>query len=158
MFEYVLLFCFFYNCMMQLLGRSIILWYSLATLIGILLYVERKIHQLVYLNLSSNNFSASLISQRIPIWWRWYYWANPVAWSLYGLLTSQYGGDTHLVKLSNGNSMTIREVLKHVFGYRHDFLCVTAVMVAGFCIFFAIIFAFAIKSFNFQRRWWDETC
>lgn len=96
-------------------------------------------------------FSA-LISQRIPIWWRWYYWANPVSWSLTGLLTSQYGSDSHLVKLSDGNSMTIREVLKEVFGYRHDFLSVTAVMVAGFCIFFAVIFAFAIKSFNFQRR------
>ncbi|KAG5097429.1 hypothetical protein JHK82_047283 [Glycine max] len=100
-----------------------------------------------------NLFSGFMIPhKRIPIWWRWYYWANPVAWSLYGLLTSQYGGDTHLVKLSDGNSMTIREVLKHVFGYRHDFLCVTAVMVAGFCIFFGVIFSFAIKSFNFQRR------
>lgn len=100
-----------------------------------------------------NLFSGFMIPhKRIPVWWRWYYWANPVAWSLYGLLTSQYGGDTHLVKLSNGNLMTIREVLKHVFGYRHDFLSVTATMVAGFCIFFAVIFAFAIKSFNFQRR------
>lgn len=149
---------------MQLLGRSIaylnneffdILW--TLWLACYYMWSEK------YINLCTKichliTFSASLISQRIPIWWRWYYWANPVAWSLYGLLTSQYGGDTHLVKLSDGNSMTIREVLKHVFGYRHDFLCVTAVMVAGFCIFFAIIFAFAIKSFNFQRRWWDETC
>ncbi|KAL2338309.1 hypothetical protein Fmac_012755 [Flemingia macrophylla] len=100
-----------------------------------------------------NLFSGFMIPhKRIPIWWRWYYWANPVAWSLYGLLTSQYGGDNHLVKLSNGNLMPISEVLKHVFGYRHDFLCVTAIMVAGFCLFFAVIFAFAIKSFNFQRR------
>ncbi|KAK7388759.1 hypothetical protein VNO78_23586 [Psophocarpus tetragonolobus] len=100
-----------------------------------------------------NLFSGFMIPhKRIPLWWRWYYWANPVAWSLYGLLTSQYGGDNHLVKLSNGNLMTITQVLKEVFGYRHDFLCVTAIMVAGFCIFFAVIFAFAIKSFNFQRR------
>lgn len=86
------------------------------------------------------------------MWWRWYYWANPVAWSLYGLLTSQYGDDSNLVKLSDGNMSPIRLVLKEVFGYRHDFLCFAATMVAGFCIFFAIIFAFAIKSFNFQRR------
>ncbi|XP_061345283.1 ABC transporter G family member 32 isoform X2 [Gastrolobium bilobum] len=100
-----------------------------------------------------NLFSGFMIPhKRIPIWWRWYYWANPVAWSLYGLLTSQYGDDNKLVKLSDGNLMTIRQVLKDVFGYRHDFLYVAATMVAGFCIFFAIIFAFAIKSFNFQRR------
>jgi hypothetical protein len=29
--------------------------------------------------------------QRIPIWWRWYSWACPVAWTLYGLVASQYG-------------------------------------------------------------------
>lgn len=116
------------------------------------------IHQIVIvysIKLSLNNFLCSLISQRLPIWWRWYYWANPVAWSLYGLLISQYGDDNNSVKLSDGNLMSIRQVLKVVFGYRRDFLCVAAIMVAGFCIFFAIIFAFAIKSFNFQRRWWD---
>lgn len=91
--------------------------------------------------------------QRIPIWWRWYYWANPVAWSLYGLQVSQYGDDNKLVKLSDGiNSVAIHDVLKHVFGFRHDFLGVAAIMVFGFCLFFATIFAFAIKSFNFQRR------
>ncbi|XP_025626107.1 ABC transporter G family member 32 isoform X2 [Arachis hypogaea] len=100
-----------------------------------------------------NLFSGFMIPhKRIPVWWRWYYWANPVAWSLYGLLTSQYGGDEKSVKLSNGNSMAISQVLRVVFGYRHDFLCVAAIMVAAFCLFFAIIFAFAIKSFNFQRR------
>ncbi|XP_074351350.1 uncharacterized protein LOC141690452 [Apium graveolens] len=31
------------------------------------------------------------ISQRLPTYWSWYYWGNPVAWSLYGLLVSQYG-------------------------------------------------------------------
>ncbi|TKY54925.1 ABC transporter G family member 32 [Spatholobus suberectus] len=57
-----------------------------------------------------NLFSGFMIPhKRIPIWWRWYYWANPVAWSLYGLLTSQYGDDNHLVTLSNGNLMTIRQ-------------------------------------------------
>ncbi|WJX79108.1 hypothetical protein P8452_62259 [Trifolium repens] len=28
---------------------------------------------------------------KIPIWWRWFYWANPVAWSFNGLATSQFG-------------------------------------------------------------------
>ncbi|KAK4596640.1 hypothetical protein RGQ29_014599 [Quercus rubra] len=28
---------------------------------------------------------------QIPIWWRWYYWASLVAWTLYGLVTSQVG-------------------------------------------------------------------
>ncbi|KAF7806336.1 ABC transporter G family member 32 [Senna tora] len=101
-----------------------------------------------------NLFSGFMIPhKRLPIWWRWYYWANPVAWTLYGLLTSQYGDDNKVVKLSDGNNfMTVSHVLNYVFGYRHDFSSVAALMVAGFCIFFAFIFAFAIKLFNFQRR------
>lgn len=87
------------------------------------------------------------------MWWRWYYWANPVAWSLYGLIVSQYGDDDSLVKLADGETtIPIRLVLKVGLGYRHDFLGVAGVMVVGFCILFAIIFAYAIKAFNFQRR------
>ncbi|KDO44266.1 hypothetical protein CISIN_1g039187mg, partial [Citrus sinensis] len=28
---------------------------------------------------------------RIPIRWRWYYWANPIAWTLYGLIAPRLG-------------------------------------------------------------------
>ncbi|KAA8525350.1 hypothetical protein F0562_007232 [Nyssa sinensis] len=65
-----------------------------------------------------NLFSGFMISHmRIPIWWRWYYWANPIAWSLYGLLTSQFGDMDELVKLSDGvQSMPIKQLLKDQFG------------------------------------------
>ncbi|WRX34653.1 ABC transporter-like [Theobroma cacao] len=101
-----------------------------------------------------NLFSGFMIPhKRIPIWWRWYYWANPIAWSLYGLLISQYADDNRMVKLSDGvHSMATRQILQEVFGYRHDFLGIAAIMVTFFVIFFALIFAFAIKAFNFQRR------
>ncbi|RXI05820.1 hypothetical protein DVH24_017862 [Malus domestica] len=50
-----------------------------------------------------NLFSGFMIPhKRIPIWWRWYYWANPVAWSLYGLFVSQYGEDDSLLTLADG--------------------------------------------------------
>ncbi|KAF5945787.1 hypothetical protein HYC85_016015 [Camellia sinensis] len=91
--------------------------------------------------------------KRIPIWWRWYYWANPIAWSLYGLLASQYGDSNQLVKLSDGvHSMSTGLLVKEVFGFRHDFLGIAAFMVVFFCMFFAVIFAYAIKSLNFQKR------
>ncbi|KAK3210798.1 hypothetical protein Dsin_015504 [Dipteronia sinensis] len=101
-----------------------------------------------------NLFSGFMIThKRMPIYWSWYYWANPVAWSLYGLLTSQYGDDDRPVKLSDGiHSMPIRELLRKVFGFRHDFLGMAGVMVVVFATFFALIFAFAIKSFKFQKR------
>uniref|UniRef100_V5NZ11 PDR protein 2 n=1 Tax=Tabernaemontana elegans TaxID=761068 RepID=V5NZ11_9GENT len=101
-----------------------------------------------------NLFSGFMISRlRIPIWWRWYYWANPIAWTLYGLLTSQYGDEDAFVKLADGvHSVTAKQLLKEEFGYRHDFLPTASIAVVGFCFLFAVTFAFAIKSFNFQRR------
>lgn len=91
--------------------------------------------------------------QRIPIWWRWYYWANPVAWSLYGLVASQYSDSEKPIKVSDRvESIPLKLLVKVVFGYRHDFIGIAGFMVVGFCILFAVIFAYAIKSFNFQKR------
>ncbi|KVH93844.1 AAA+ ATPase domain-containing protein [Cynara cardunculus var. scolymus] len=101
-----------------------------------------------------NLFSGFMIPhKRIPIWWRWYYWANPIAWTLYGLVVSQYGDLTKPVKLSDGvTSLPIKELVNDVFGYKHEFLGVAVFMVFAFCFLFAVIFAFAIKSFVFQKR------
>ncbi|XP_073289703.1 ABC transporter G family member 32-like [Primulina huaijiensis] len=101
-----------------------------------------------------NLFSGFMIPhKRIPVWWRWYYWANPVAWSLYGLLASQYTDSEKLVKLSDGIQLiSTRLLVKDVFGFRHDFIGIAGIMVAGFCMLFAVIFAYGIKAFNFQKR------
>ena len=48
--------------------------------------------------------------------------------------------------------MPIRLLVKDVFGFRHDFVGVAAFMVVTFCMMFALIFAYGIKSFNFQKR------
>ncbi|PHT79092.1 Pleiotropic drug resistance protein 6 [Capsicum annuum] len=60
-----------------------------------------------------NLFSGFMISRmRIPIWWRWYYWANPVGWSLYGLLTSQYGEVNEHLRLADGvHTVTVKSNL-----------------------------------------------
>ncbi|CAK9172271.1 unnamed protein product [Ilex paraguariensis] len=101
-----------------------------------------------------NLFSGFMIPhKRIPIWWRWYYWVNPIAWTLYGLVGSQYGDTDKLLKLSDGiHMLPVKLLVKNVFGFRHDFIGIAGVMVVGFCVLFAFIFAFAIKSFNFQKR------
>nr|DAD38857.1 TPA_asm: hypothetical protein HUJ06_013179 [Nelumbo nucifera] len=39
-----------------------------------------------------NLFSGFIVPRtRISVWWRWYYWIFPVAWTLYGLVASQFG-------------------------------------------------------------------
>ncbi|PKA64532.1 Pleiotropic drug resistance protein 6 [Apostasia shenzhenica] len=101
-----------------------------------------------------NLFSGFVITRkRIPGWWRWYYWANPVSWSLYGLLTSQFGDIEAPLMLGDGiHKTSVKAFLENHFGFRHDFLGVAGIMVVCFCIIFGVVFAFGIKSLNFQRR------
>ncbi|CAN0856234.1 Pleiotropic drug resistance protein 1 [Linum grandiflorum] len=94
-------------------------------------------------------FSGFMIPRpRIPIWWRWYYWADPISWTLYGLLASQFGD----VKTKMDSGVTVQDFLKSYFGFEHDFLGVVAAVMVGLAVGFAFIFAISIKSFNFQRR------
>ncbi|KAL8189299.1 hypothetical protein R6Q57_028865 [Mikania cordata] len=85
---------------------------------------------------------------KIPIWWRWYYWADPNAWTLYGVIISQFGDYDDL--LTNGE--TVKGYLHRYYGYKHDFIGVVAAVHVGSVILFAVIFAYAIKTFNFQKR------
>ncbi|CAL5444033.1 unnamed protein product [Camellia sinensis] len=96
-----------------------------------------------------NIFSGFVVPlSRIPIWWRWYYWACPVAWTLYGLVASQFGD----VEDTLDTNETVKDFLRNYFGFRHDFVVIAATVVVGFTVLFTFIFAFSIKAFNFQRR------
>eukprot|EP01018_Ginkgo_biloba_P008437 Gb_15305 [translate_table: standard] len=100
-----------------------------------------------------NLFSGFLIPrQMIPVWWRWYYWANPVAWTLYGLLNSQYGNVETDLRMADGSKKPVKQFLKDYFGYREDFVGVAALVLVAFGVMFAIIFALGIKILNFQKR------
>ena len=56
-------------------------------------------------------------------WWLWVYYLVPTAWSLYGLVTSQYGDyDQHTVTNENGVVQTVPEYLVSHFNFHHDFL------------------------------------
>ncbi|VAI90451.1 unnamed protein product [Triticum turgidum subsp. durum] len=97
-----------------------------------------------------NLFSGFVISQpTMPVWWRWYSWACPVSWTLYGLVASQFGDLTEPLQ---DTGEPINAFLKSFFGFRHEFLGVVAVVTAGFAIFFAVAFGLSIKVLNFQRR------
>ncbi|KAJ9692524.1 hypothetical protein PVL29_011532 [Vitis rotundifolia] len=97
-----------------------------------------------------NLFSGFIVPRtRIPVWWRWYYWACPVAWTLYGLVASQFGD---IQDRFEDTGVTVEQYLDNYFGFKHDFLGVVAAVIVGFAVLFLFIFAFAIKAFNFQRR------
>ncbi|KAM4111359.1 hypothetical protein ACJW30_05G061400 [Castanea mollissima] len=96
-----------------------------------------------------NIFSGFIIPHtRIPIWWRWYSWACPFFWTLYGLVASQFGDKKDMLDIGE----TVEDFVRDYFGFNHDFLGVVAIVNVAFVIVFAFTFTMSIKVFNFQRR------
>ncbi|RZC90242.1 hypothetical protein C5167_028332 [Papaver somniferum] len=101
-----------------------------------------------------NLFSGFLLPRpQMPIWWRWYYWGSPVAWTLYGLVASQVGDKTNeLLVPGLLINPTVKSFLKDHFGYEYDFLKWVVLAHIGFVLAFFFVFAYGIKKLNFQRR------
>lgn len=92
--------------------------------------------------------------QKIPDWWAWYCWICPVSWTIYGLITSQFGDlETYTMVLGDDtNKQMVKKFLESYFDYYHDFLPVVALMMPVFAILFAGVFVLGIKFLNFQHR------
>ncbi|KAK9939886.1 hypothetical protein M0R45_016566 [Rubus argutus] len=100
-----------------------------------------------------NLFSGFLIPRPlIPIWWRWYYWGSPVAWTIYGIFGSQVGDLKTEIDLPTGGKQRVDIFLKEYLGYDYDFLIPVVVAHVGWVLLFFFVFAYGIKYLNFQRR------
>ncbi|KAK3018922.1 hypothetical protein RJ639_003519 [Escallonia herrerae] len=101
-----------------------------------------------------NLFSGFFIPKpRIPKWWIWYYWICPVAWTVYGLIVSQYGDVNDTIQVPGISSRpTIKSYVEHHFGYDPNFMGPVAVVLIGFTVFFASLYAYCLKTLNFQMR------
>ncbi|CAO2183374.1 unnamed protein product [Urochloa humidicola] len=96
-----------------------------------------------------NLFSGFIIPRpRVPIWWRWYCWICPVAWTLYGLVVSQFGD--MMTKMDD--SRTVKVFIEDYFDFKHSWLGGVAAVVVAFAVLFAALFGFAIMKLNFQKR------
>ncbi|KAL7166193.1 hypothetical protein ACSBR2_036971 [Camellia fascicularis] len=96
-----------------------------------------------------NLFSGFIIPKtRIPVWWRRYYYICPVAWTLYGLVASQFGD----IQGTLDTGETVEEFVRNYFDFKHDFVGYVAIIIAGIAILFGFIFAYSIRIFNFQKR------
>ncbi|XP_021903944.1 LOW QUALITY PROTEIN: pleiotropic drug resistance protein 2-like [Carica papaya] len=128
------------------------------TLYGMMVISLTPNHQIAAIVMSFfltfwNLFSGFLIPRmQIPIWWRWYYWGSPVAWTLYGLITSQAGRKLDNVFVLGEGFITVKDYLKKFLGFEYDFLGYVAAAHLGFILLFLFVFIFGIKYLNFQRR------
>ena len=67
------------------------------------------------------------------------------------MLTSQYG-DMNKEISAMGETRTVAAFLEDYYGFKHDFLGVTGVVLIVFPMFVAVLFAYCIGNLNFLRR------
>eukprot|EP00897_Mesotaenium_endlicherianum_P002106 jgi/Mesen1/1923/ME000145S01008 len=100
-----------------------------------------------------NLFSGFLIPRpSIPGWWVWFYWINPIAWTLYGLIASQLGNVSTPFTLQTGQVTTVKSFIESYFGFHHDWLGYCAAVLCGFVALLWAVFALGIKYLNYQKR------
>ncbi|XP_052110559.1 pleiotropic drug resistance protein 3 isoform X2 [Arachis duranensis] len=103
-----------------------------------------------------NLFSGYIVPRpQIPKWWIWMYYLCPTSWALNGLLTSQYGDinkEISVTAFTDAKTRTIAEFLRDYYGFHHDLLGVTALILIVFPVIFALLFAYCIGHLNFLRR------
>lgn len=112
------------------------------------------LHQFLEMHfiISSDKRKMLRVLQAIPIWWRWYYWGSPVAWTIYGLITSQLGDKMDNVHVPDHGDIPLKDYLKQYLGYESDFLGYVALAHVGWVLLFFSVFVYGIKVLNFQRR------
>ncbi|KAL6276332.1 hypothetical protein ACE6H2_019933 [Prunus campanulata] len=136
----------------------IFMCFTYFSMYGMMLVALTPGHQIAAIVMSFflsfwNLFSGFLIPRPlIPIWWRWYYWASPVAWTIYGIFTSQVGDKKTLLEIPGSAPRPVDAFLKEFLGYDYDFLVPVVLAHVGWVLFFFFVFAYGIKFLNFQRR------
>ena len=90
--------------------------------------------------------------QALPVWWRWFYWCNPVAWTIYGVIASQFGDISRTVTVPGNPNKIVKEILKETYGMKHDFLGYVVLAHFGYILIFLFLFAYGTKTLNFQKR------
>ncbi|ESQ32530.1 hypothetical protein EUTSA_v10005611mg [Eutrema salsugineum] len=96
-----------------------------------------------------NVFSGFTIPRpRMPVWLRWFPYVSPAWWGLYGLTISQYG-DVE-TRLETGEKVV--DFMRNYYGYKNDFLWLVSLVLIAFCLLFVFIYAFSVRTLNFQKR------
>nr|DAD28757.1 TPA_asm: hypothetical protein HUJ06_030225 [Nelumbo nucifera] len=141
LFYYFILMCFIYFAMYGMMVVALTPGHQIAAIV------------MSFFLSFWNLFSGFLIPRpQIPIWWRWYYWASPIAWTLYGLVVSQVGDKDSRIEVPGEGFTTVKAFLKSYLGFEHDFLGAVVAAHIGFVLLFFFVFAYGIKFLNFQRR------
>ncbi|KAK9102322.1 hypothetical protein Sjap_019576 [Stephania japonica] len=97
------------------------------------LYFPTKCSQPTWEQLKSCNWKQWLTywrspdyNLRTPKWWLWYYWICPVAWTVYGLIVSQYGDVEDIIKVPGSEDKIIKFYITNHYGFHTDYMGLVA--------------------------------
>jgi len=99
--------------------------------------------------------------QRMPVWWSWFAYINPFAWSIYGLVASQLGNDfTNVINTYGfdpadgpfGQDLYVAQFIYKYYGYDADYLTTLIPIVLGFSVAFWLIASAGLKFIIYYSR------
>lgn len=101
-----------------------------------------------------NLFSGFLKPQpAMPVYWKyWVPWANPVAWSIYGLSVSQLGNNGESIVDFTGTTTTVSQFLAQRFNWHSYMEGPIVAILFGYAVLFSAATVLALKYINYQRR------
>ena len=84
---------------------------------------------------------------------RRFYYINPVAWGIQGLIGSQLGTvtDEHIT-VAGGQTYSIAGFMDVTYGIRYGLVGWSALILAGFTALFALVTMASLRFLNFQKR------
>ncbi|KAF8650205.1 hypothetical protein HU200_064060 [Digitaria exilis] len=100
-----------------------------------------------------NVFAGFIVPRKMmPTWWRWMYWADPAAWTMYGLMFSQLGDHMELIRVPGQPDQPVSEFLKEYLGLQGDYIALVTTLHIALSILLGVVFFLGIKYLKFQRR------
>lgn len=76
-----------------------------------------------------------------------------MAWTVYGAIVSQYGDVEATINVPGMSfDPRIKDYVKDNYGYDPNFMAPVAIVLVAFAAFFAFMYAYCLKTLNFQMR------
>ena len=77
---------------------------------------------------------------------------NPLAWTTYGLVTSQLGNVQTLVSQPDGSQISIVDYLSTNYAFQHYYVGWCVLILVGFSLFFRFVSAIGLQTLHYQSR------
>ena len=89
--------------------------------------------------------------QQLPVYWKWFYYANPLSYVFDWFIGSQLGDvSNQKMLLEDGSTPTVSEFINGI-GIYHSFVGYDALILVGWISFFMFITVLGMKGYNLSR-------